>query len=147
MPNVFQQVTKPLNNEQIAQIAKTGVVPSSMKGPEDKLYIVILRENEEMYTSDCIEVNGFAIIAVGRKNVFDKVKDYLDSVERTVDFEKSIVLVEGVDAGKGISLTKFINLCNNSYPDEAFELNIEEPHMEERQATGFGGNAGTLMNE
>jgi hypothetical protein len=151
MPDVFQTLKNVPTKEQIEQIAKTGSVPTSMKGPEDKVYIAILKGYDEMYSAYCADerIDGYAIIAVGRKELFERIKNYImNNTEEEIDPNKSFVMVEGVDPTKGINLTRFINLCNKSYPnDEPFYIADQEVEINTRQATGFGGNAGTLTNE
>lgn len=165
MSGLFQNINGNVTEEQVNEIARTGVVPSHLKTAEDKLYYVICRNYKYILTADIFEaeIDGEALIGVGRHDVFVKIKDYLyNDVDMTTDLEKSLVMVEGVDAAKAISLYRFIKLCNSEYPDEALD-NIDEFIEAKRDweartegnynekpnasATGFGGNAGTIMNE
>lgn len=156
--NVFQSINKPLTQEQADEIARTGVIPSHLKNAEDKMYYVIfmnfaieMRSNTNQETF----VDGEAIVTTGRHQTFLRIKDYLENDEEaTTDLEKSMVMVEGVDASKHISLIRFIRLCNTNYPDDAIDedfinvfLGINNMPTENIAATGFGGNAGTILNK
>ena len=159
MADLFQKIGKSLTQEQVDEIARTGVVPSHLKDSEDKMYYVIFMNfaiemrsntNEETF------VDGEAIVTTGRHNTFLRIKEYLENDEEaTTDLDKSIVMVEGVDASKHVSLLRFIRLCNSNYPDDAIDedfLNVflgANTPMEtiQQQATGFGGNAGTMLNK
>lgn len=165
MANVFQQINGPVSEEQITEIVKTGKVPSHLKTAEDKVYYVIFRNFMFDFLSSAAEdfkIDGEVIITVGRYETFKRIKKYLENDgELGTDFRYSTVMVEGVDAAKGISLYRFIKLCNKAYPNEAFD----EEELEERthgfiddnsesnsinrnkMATGFGGNAGTMLND
>ena len=161
MADLFQKIGKSLTHEQVDEIARTGVVPSHLKNSEDKMYYVIFMNfaiemrsntNEETF------VDGEAIVTTGRRNTFLRIKEYLENDEEaTTDLDKSIVMVEGVDASKHVSLLRFIRLCNSNYPDDAidedflnvFFLDTNTPMEKtiQQQATGFGGNAGTMLNK
>lgn len=157
--SLFQEIKGTPNAEQIQQIAKTGIVPSELKGPEDKVYTVIFRSYLVILQSEMSEtsIDGEAIIVEGRHKVFMRIKEFLENeYTMSVDIRTSTVMVEGVDAGKAVSLYRFIKLCNNAYPDEAIPEEILDKYLEgftdeeevkkQPAATGFGGNAGTLLN-
>lgn len=156
--NVFQSINKPLTQEQADEIARTGVIPSHLKNAEDKMYYVIFMNYAIEMRSNTNEetfVDGEAIVATGRHQTFLRIKDYLENDEEaTTDLEKSMVMVEGVDASKHVSLIRFIRLCNTNYPDDAIDedfinvfLGIGNMSTENITATGFGGNAGTMLNK
>lgn len=175
MSSLFQQINGNITQEQVMEIAKTGVVPSHLKSVDDKVYYIIMRNFMIVMYSNIagvqdeypMEIDGEAFIVVGRHNAFNTIKEYLSrDGEEGTDLKKSIVMVEGVDASKGVSLYRFIKLCNQAYPDEAIDEEFLErainglndweknaPNIAKavedssRTATGFGGNAGTLMNE
>lgn len=173
MPDLFYSVDARATEEEKRTIAETGVVPSHLKSNEDKLYIVIFRNymlNLFSCVSEDVAIDGEAIICKGRKAIFDRVKEYLaNDGEQSTDLRKSIVMVEGVDMNKGVSLYRFLKLCNNAYPEDT----IDEVYLEEmvsgftdginpdgepesyniikavekskKPTTGFG-NSGTLLN-
>ena len=166
MANVFQQIEGNLTEEQVMEIVQTGVVPSHLKPVEDKVYYIIMRNymiklfsNITDEEEEQLEIDGEAFIVLGRHNAFKTIKEYLSrDAEESTDLRKSIVMVEGVDAGKNVSLYRFIKLCNKAYPDEAIDdeflenaingFNDDDKIINNNvSATGFGGNAGTLMNE
>lgn len=173
MSDLFQRIEGEVTEEQVAEIVKTGVVPSHLKSVDDKVYFIIMRNfmvvmysNIAGYDSDQpMEIDGEAFIVTGRHNAFVTIKEYLEEdAEQSTDLRTSIVMVEGVDAAKGVSLYRFIQLCNQAYPDEAIDESILERMLngisewkEESKrpntvnnsgtTTGFGGNAGTLTNE
>jgi len=165
MSGLFQKINGDITQEQVMEIAKTGVVPSNLKSVDDKLYYAIMK-NEMFYMysqasgEQDIEIDGEVLIAVGRKNIFDKIKEYLlNDGEGGTSLRESIVMVEGVDVAKSVSLYRFLTLCDQAYPDEAISEEFIAYHnaqpydinnavkKSEKTATGFGGNAGTLMNE
>lgn len=160
--SLFQKVKGNLTEEMVNHIVKTGEVPSNLKSNEDKVYYVTFRSyliilNSQM--AEDYEIHGETIITEGRKNTFNMIKDYLDNdAALAVDIRTSFVMVEGVDAGKHISLYRFIKLCNKAYPEEAYDEDKLESYLKdfydedefrdkENKAIGLGGNAGTLMNE
>lgn len=156
--NVFQSINKPLTQEQADEIARTGTIPSHLKNAEDKMYYVIFMNYAIEMRSNTNEetfVDGEAIVTTGRHNTFLRIKDYLENDEEaTTDLEKSMVMVEGVDASKHVSLIRFIRLCNTNYPDDAIDedfinvfLGMNMPTENTATATGFGGNAGTMLNK
>jgi hypothetical protein len=179
MSGLFQQINGNITQEQVMEIAKTGVVPSHLKSVDDKVYYIIMRNYMiTMYSNIAgvmdeypMEIDGEAFIVAGRHNAFNIIKEYLTrDGENGTDLRKSIVMVEGVDAAKGVSLYRFIKLCNQAYPDEAIDEEFLEESIQgftdwkennnapsydivkaveesQKPATGFGGNAGTLMNE
>lgn len=177
MSGLFQQINGNITQEQVMEIAKTGIVPSHLKSVDDKVYYIIMRNymtvmysNIAGVTDEPMEIDGEAFIVVGRHNAFNTIKEYLSrDGENGTDLRKSIVMVEGVDAAQGVSLYRFIKLCNQAYPDEAIDEEFLEKAIQgftdwendkkefpddmkamnnnNAVATGFGGNAGTLMNE
>lgn len=169
---LFQTFSQQPTPEEMKQIAKTGVVPSHLKRPEDKLYMAILRPYDEEFYSQMttqfdVPIDGEVVIEVGRKTMFNKLKEFFGLEESLsgVDIKTSIVLVEGVDANKGVSLYRFLELCNESYPDEEIDPEVMEYYLQiaetevnkpeenipvtpnETVASGFGGNAGTMLQE
>ena len=177
MSGLFQQINGNITQEQVMEIAKTGVVPSNLKSVDDKVYYIIMRNYMTVMYSNIagvtdeypMEIDGEAFIIIGRHNAFNTIKEYLSrDGENGTDLRKSIVMVEGVDAAQGVSLYRFIKLCNQAYPDEAIDEEFLEKSIQgftdwendkkefpddmkamnnNAVATGFGGNAGTLMNE
>lgn len=169
MAGLFYNVSANATEEEKMRIAQTGVVPSHLKGPEDKQYIVVLKHNHgtSSYISD-IEIDGEVLIETGRKNIFKKIESYLLYDIGNSDgegcfetsLEKSFVLVEGVDITKCISLYRFINLCFNNYDsqldpeildralvDETGNQDaLKEYNLEAAIASGFG-SAGTMLNK
>lgn len=159
MAGLFQQIQGNVSEQQIQEIVKTGKVPSNLKSAEDKVYTVIFRSYLSILQSSISEdtdISGEAIIAAGRRNIFEKIKNYLyNDAAQEVDVRTSIVMVEGVDAGNAVSLYRFIKLCNQAYSDDPFDDDMleqylsgfnDEEEFRRREATGFGGNAGTIMN-
>lgn len=172
--SLFQKINQGITNQQAEDIARAGVVPSNMKDPEDKVYFIIFRSYSIMPTSDIagrvdengheqpFYIDGEALIVEGRHNAFTKIKEFIDGdFCNSIDMRLSLVMVEGVDAGKSISMYRFLKLCNRSYPNEKFNEELLESYItgfndesefreqEEKaiSATGFGGNAGTITNE
>lgn len=167
MAGLFYTVNANATEEEKRQIAQTGVVPSHLKGAEDKQYIVVLKHIHGTcsYISDT-EIDGEVLIETGRKNIFKKIESYLlydignsDGEGFETSLEKSFVLVEGVDITKCISLYRFLNLCFNNYDsqldpeildralvDETGNQDVlKEYNLNEAIASGFG-SAGTLLN-
>lgn len=157
--SLFQEIKGKPTAEQVQQIARTGQVPSELKSAEDKVYFVIFRSFMIILKSEMAEmdIDGEAIIVEGRHNVFLKIKEYIENeYAMSIDLRTSLVMVEGVDAGKAVSLYRFIKLCNQVYPEDAIPeetldayiegFNDEEEVRKQPPATGFGGNAGTLLN-
>ena len=165
--SVFQKLNGEISEGQINEIVKTGVIPSNLKDPESKIYFAIFRSYSRVLYSDFCseespyrqEIDGEVLICEGRYNIFNKIKEFIENdEERSIDMRTSIVMVEGVDAGKSISMYRFIKLCNQSYPNEKFDEDMLEMYINgfeneeefrnvENKAVGFGGNAGTLTNE
>ena len=165
---LFQTMSHQPSEEERMQIAKTGVIPSHLKRPEDKLYMAILRpHDEELYSQLSaldLSIDGEVIIEVGRKTIFNKLKEFFGLEESfcSINVKTSTVLVEGVDANKGVSLYRFLELCNEEYPDEAIDPEVMEYYLQmaetdfnkpeaalpvsnETVTSGFG-NAGTMLN-
>ncbi len=124
------------------------------------MYIVIFACVDEMLFSNMSAnelIDGEAIICEGREKTFDRIIDFLiEDLDCSIDIKKSRVLVEGVDAGKGVSLYRFIELCKTKYPDKQIDLSrhleeednyVDEESTTNRVATGLGGNSGTMLNE
>lgn len=163
MSGLFTQVANNLTDEQKKNIIKNhGVLQSNEKHAEEKTYCVIFRSYLRVLTSQLAEnempITGEAIIVLGRHNCFNKIKEYLDEdAEQTVDIRNSLIMVEGVDAAKAVSLYRFILLCNKEYQDEAIDEHIlnsylegfydEEEVKESALATGNGNYCGTLLRE
>lgn len=179
MAGLFYNVDPQATDEEKMRIAQTGEVPSHLKGVEDKQYFVILRQcgngnyqNESVLSPDLM-VDGEVIIETGRKNTLKRIEEYLvydasmfDGDAVSTSLKKSLVMVEGVDAGKAISLYRFLQLCIQKYPNDTnlnqefldMEANAEdvvdtETKDEEESydlasaiASGFG-SAGTYLNE
>lgn len=158
MAGLFTELNGHVTQEQLDRMNKSGIVPSDAKSPEEKRYTVIFvtTDNLESQIAEGVEVNE-AIIVDGRYNIFNAIKNYLIAdmeAEKIIDIKKSIVMVEGVDAGKAVSLYRFIGLCNKSYPNEEFdELNsyIEEevvnPMPNNTNTTGNALFGGTFLKE
>lgn len=158
MAGLFTELNGHVTQEQLDRMNKSGIVPSDAKSPEEKRYTVIFVTTDtlESQIAEGIEVNE-AIIVDGRYNVFNAIKNYLIAdmeTEKIIDIKKSIVMVEGVDAGKAVSLYRFIGLCNKSYPNEEFdELNSyieEEVNQMPNNTNTTTGNAlfgGTFLKE
>lgn len=157
--SLFQEIKGTPNADQIQRIAKTGQVPSELKSAEDKIYFVIFRSFMVILKSEMAEmdIDGEAIIVQGRHKTFLKIKEFMENeYAMSIDLRTSLVMVEGVDAGKAVSLYRFIKLCNNAYPDDAISEETLDSYIEgfydeeevrkQPAATGFGGNAGTLLN-
>lgn len=180
MAGLFYNVSPQATDEEKMRIAQTGEVPSHLKDVEDKQYFVIFRQrgngnqNESAIYSDLM-VDGEVIIETGRRNTFKRIEEYLccdasmsGGEEISTSLKKSLVMVEGVDAGKAISLYRFIQLCFQKYPNDTnlnqefldIEANAEdvvdtETKDEDKEesydlasaiASGFG-SAGTYLNE
>lgn len=159
MPGLFTELNGHVTQEQLDRMNKSGIIPSDAKSPEEKRYIVIFvtKDTLESQIAEGIEINE-SIIVDGRYNLFNAIKNYLIAdmeTEKIIDIKKSIVMVEGVDAGKAVSLYRFIGLCNKSYPNEEFdELNsyIEEEVINPvpnntNTATGNALFGGTFLKE
>lgn len=167
MAGLFYSVSNNATEEEKMRIAQTGVVPSHLKGPEDKQYIVVLKHNHGTcsYISDT-EIDGEVLIETGRKNIFKKIESYLlydignsDGEGFETSLEKSFVLVEGVDITKCVSLYRFMNLCFKNYDSEldpeildralidetGNKDALKEYNLEAAIASGFG-SAGTMLN-
>lgn len=173
MSDLFQRIEGKVTEEQVTEIVKTGVVPSHLKSVDDKVYFIIMRNfmvvmysNIAGYDDEVpMEIDGEAFIVTGRHNAFTTIKEYLErDAENSTDLKTSIVMVEGVDAANGVSLYRFIKLCNQAYPDEAIDDSVldnlingidvwhnsgQRPNAVNNSGitTGLGGNAGTLTNE
>lgn len=174
MPGPFQRIEGEITEEQVIEIVKTGQVPSHLKSPEDKVYYVIFRSyNTNLFSNlndsinyseddDELLIDGECILGTGRLNMFRRIMQYLTAdVDYITDLDASTVMVEGVDAAKGVSLNRFINLCLQKYPGEYDDIkpeldlyqNYKEawksdnvPHNYNGPAVGLGGNAGTVLN-
>lgn len=163
MKGLFTELNGNVTKEQIEKINKTGVVPSDAKSPEEKEYLVIFKSYlvalKSQIAENEMDITGEAIIIRGRYNMFQKIKEYLDEdAEETIDLRTSMVMVEGVDAAKAVSLYRFILLCNKAYPDEQIPENITNHYLEgfndedevkqsAQNATGSGNFSGTLLRE
>lgn len=159
MSSPFTTLANGVTREQIEAMAKTGQVPSNLKSEDSKMYIVIFAciEEDLMYSNMVSDekIYGEAIICTGREATYERIISFLIAdMETSIDLKRSRVLVEGVDAGKGVSLYRFIQLCKSKYPDKEIDLSRHMEALEEidgetptRQATGFGGNSGTLLNQ
>lgn len=160
MSSPFTNLTPGVSKEQIEVIARTGQVPSNLKSEANKMYIVIFACADEMLFSNMAAdelIDGEVIICEGREKTFDRIIDFLiGDIDCSIDIKRSRVLVEGVDAGKGVSLYRFIELCKAKYPDKQIDLSrhleAEDDYVDEnpttnRMATGLGGNSGTMLNE
>ena len=181
MAGLFYNVNPHATDEEKMRIAQTGEIPSHLKDVEDKQYFVILRQcgngnyqNESVLCADLM-VDGEVIIETGRKNTLKRIEEYLDydasmfdGDEISTSLKKSLVMVEGVDAGKAISLYRFLQLCIQKYPNDTnlnqefldMEANAEDVVDTEAKdeneaesydlasaiASGFG-SAGTYLNE
>lgn len=163
MGSLFTELNGHVTQEQIKQINKTGIVPPDAKSPEEKKYFIIFKsyliDLRSQLADNEMTISGEAFIVYGRYHAFVSIKSYLDEdAERAVDVRESIVMVEGVDAGKGISLYRFLKLCNKAYPNEAFDddtleqylegfNNEEEFRAENSDAVGNGNFGGTFLKE
>lgn len=166
MAGLFTEASGNLTPEQIKEIAKRGgKLKANEKSPEEKTYMVIFKYWKLVLGSQVaeneMEITGECIISTGRHNMFDKIKEYLDEDGgMDVDLVKSMVLVEGVDAGNAVSLYRFLQLCNKSYADEAFDEDIIKQYLEgfneehlgntnqvSPNAVGTGNYGGTLLRE
>jgi hypothetical protein len=161
MSSPFTTLSNGVTKEQIDAMARSGQVPSNLKSEVSKMYIVIFTHIDgTMYSemSAAEEVDGEFIVCEGREATYDRIINFLNSDLEpcSVDINKSKVLVEGVDAGKSVSLLRFIGFCKNFYPNkeidlsrhlEAIGVESDETAQVTRQATGFGGNSGTMLNE
>ena len=173
MAGLFTEVNDNLTQEQKMAIAKRGgQLKSGEKSPEEKLYLVVLKYNEdtdiattcdrlsEMYGHD-LGITDSALTIIGRKAMYDRISDILiEDTSYYVDIKSSMVFVEGVPLDKHISLYRFIDLCVHTYPDkkgmedlinsylsaeEELDGIEEETPQEEVQATGLGNNCGTVL--
>lgn len=161
MDKLFVELNGHVTEEQMKKINKTGVIPSEVKSPEIKNYCVIFRSHllilKSQMADNEMEITGECIIVNGRRNMFLKIKEFLEEdAEMAVDIRRSMVMVEGVDAANCVSLYRFIKLCNASYPDEAIDeayLNeylegfYDENEVREASAAGNGNYCGTLLRE
>lgn len=165
-PSPFQQLGN-VTPEQIKQIAKTGQVPAHLKSAEDKDWMCIFAFYKDSLYSQLSDtpIFGEVLKEHGRKEIFEKILDYIyeASIDFDIDFKKSIVLTEGIPFDKAMDLYNFIKICVKAYEDEIeFDMdwfenmisNKTDAEEEEqvhyvplKDATGFGGNAGTILNE
>jgi predicted nucleic-acid-binding Zn-ribbon protein len=153
MAGLFYNVDSKATEEEKMRIAQTGEVPSHLKNVEDKQYYVILRQcgngnyQNTSSLSEDLMVDGEVIIETGRKNVFKRIEEYLcvdasmfDGNSISTSLKKSVVMVEGVDAGKAISLYRFLQLCIQKYPNDT-NLNQEFIDMEANAETDIANEA------
>ena len=162
MSGLFVELNGHVTEEQMKQINKTGIIPSAAKSPEEKQYYVIFKSYlvvlKSQLADNGMDITGECIIVNGRHNMFDKIKEYLDEdAEMAVDIKNSLVMVEGVDSARAVSLYRFIKLCNKSYPNEAYPEEMLDKYLEgfydEKEikndviATGNGNYCGTLLEK
>ena len=166
-PSPFQQLGNNVTPEHIKQIAKTGQVPAHLKSAEDKDWMCIFAFYKDSLYSQLSDtpIFGEVLKEHSRKEIFSKILDYIyeaTSTDVELDFRKSIVLTEGIPFDKAMDLYNFIKICVKAYEDEIqfdmdwFENLISGKTDEEEEesvhyvplkdATGFGGNAGTILN-
>lgn len=163
--NVFQNLGNNVTKEQIDQIAKTGTVPSHLKSVEDKQWTAIITfdvDHEVWSMTSDTPIYGEVIVEESRREMYDHLMTYIYecSDQYPIDFKKSKIIPEGVPIDKGLSLYNFIKICVKEY-NEDFDwewfnnvANVDDssdtPHyvpLKDAQATGMGGNAGTMLKE
>lgn len=169
---LFTEANGNLTREQVSSIAKRGgQLNSNEKSAEEKLYLVMLKYNEESdisticdrfseYYGHDMKITDSALMCIGRKEMCENILEILTvDTDLTIDIRKSLVFVEGVSIINSISLYRFLDLCDHSYPDiqikdlidcylieDEDEVNEdEEPQATDTQATGMGNNCGTLL--
>lgn len=135
---------------------------STDKDPEDKTYIIFIvpdiGEHPCSYIgqTDSLNVNGEFTICKGRTDAYTFIRDLLSSNCNSYDdycginVLDSAVLVEGLSYNDKISMCKFMEYCEQFYPDDDFDINdyiCDDLYEEENhpQATGVEGQNFTSM--
>ena len=169
---LFTEANGSLTKEQVSSIAKRGgQLNSAEKSAEEKLYLVVIKYNEDSdistlcdrfseYYGHDMKLTDSAILCIGRKEMCENILEILTvDTEYLIDIKKSLVFVEGVSIINSISLYRFLDLCDNSYPDiqikdliDSYLIKDEEDSEDEEpqatidtQATGMGNNCGTIL--
>lgn len=168
MAGLFTEASGSLSPEQITKIAKRGgVLNPDEKSPEEKVYLVVFKSLYDLNSSIIGEtedgtelpIDGECIVVHGRHRTFDRIRKFISlDTDDWLDVRKSFVCVEGVDPSNAVSLYRFIELCNSSYPNEAVDLSeliYEDSEISSdnneviatAQATGMANFGGTLLRE
>lgn len=82
----------------------------AIKDPEDKLYLVCIKNTTDDY-------NAWEILN-GRSNAREFIILNIDDI----DFETSFVLVEGLDLNQRVSIYAFMKHIERFYEDEPFDI-------------------------
>lgn len=169
---LFTEANGNLTKEQVSSIAKRGgQLNSAEKSAEEKLYLVMIKYNEDSdisticdrfseYYGHDMKITDSAVMCIGRKEMCENILEILTvDTDLTIDIKKSLVFVEGVSIINSISLYRFLDLCDHSYPDiqikdlidcylienENEEVDEEPQAIIDTQATGMGNNCGTML--
>lgn len=98
------------------------------------------------YSEKSLTIDGEAITGVGRRNIFDQIRDFIQfDGHDQIDYDESFVLVEGVPFEKRVSLRRFVELCCQKYNEEVDLSRWNDDNSTQPQATGNGYNTSSLM--